>query len=189
MSKIQTLLVAVVAMLALPVLAQNPQGFGSAPGNGAPLGMGRQLTPEQRKQQYEEMRTRQLAFFTAEMGMTGDEASAFWVIYSDIQERRMKLNLQKRRAMFPRPDIKPGEKPKAPEGQPVHGFTQPPLPEDFDYSAALKTLEEIRKQEAALEEECLKRLSKVLPPEKIFKFYRADELFTRTLLNNFIPKQ
>ena len=160
---------------------------------------------EDRQMRFEEMRTRQLAFFTAEMDMTGEEAGAFWSIYSDIQQRRMKLNFQKRRALYPREHGPSGER-RQPQGQgdrpaPQAGrpggpggpgsdgrFTPPPLPEDYDFDAAVATLTDIRQQEAALDEECYQRLSEVLSPEKLFKFYRAEELWTRSLLNNFDRK-
>lgn len=192
MNKIYTLLTASLIAFALPLMAQGPQDPQDSKGphdpNHRPMEMregGRPQSPEQRKQQFEEIRTRQLAFFTAEIGMTGEEASAFWSIYTDIQERRWKLNREKYNTMHPRPAHTPAPDGANPPEQRPEPNAKAGLPEDFDYKKAVEKLQELSKQEAALDEECYQKLSKVLPSEKLFKFYRAEEAWTRNLLNNF----
>lgn len=117
---------------------------------------------EERQKQFEEMKLKQIAYFTERIGLTAEEAESFWPIVNDIRDRRWRINHDIRRC-----------------------FRQGKDNKEVDYAKTLERLMDLRKQEADLEKECYDKLKKILSPEKLYKYYKAEEDFSFELLRSF----
>ncbi len=123
-------------------------------------------TQEQRQQEFNDMKMRMVAYYTAEIGLTTEEAEAFWPIYDQLQKGRWKINHERFKLLRPR---KEGEAP-------------------IDYERFNKLILELKHKECQLTEETHKELSKVLSAEKLYKFYQAEEKFTRNMTKRMEKK-
>lgn len=119
----------------------------------------------ERQKQFEEMQLKRIAFFTKEIGLTPDEAQLFWPVYNDITLKRWRINHELRRCLRParaNADSKP-----------------------VDYEKINKRILQLREENAALDRQCYEKMSAILGQEKLFKYYLAEDVFTRDILNNF----
>lgn len=124
-------------------------------------------THEQRQQEFAEMKVRLIAFYTAEIGLTPEEAEAFWPIFDQLQKSRWKINHERFKLIRPR---KEGETP-------------------VDFERNNRRILELKKQEAEVLEEFHQAMSQVLSPEKMYKFYCAEEKFTRQMMKRMGEKK
>ena len=115
-------------------------------------------SPEQRQQELAEMKLRLVAYYTAEIGLTPEEAEAFWPIFDQMQKSRWKINHERYKLVRPR---------RADE-TPV-----------TDFERYNKRILELKLEEGKVLEEFHKEMAKILSPEKMYKFYCAEEKFTR----------
>lgn len=122
--------------------------------------------PEDNKASYqrriEEMRLRQIAYYTDKIGLTAEEAQAFWPVFYDRQNKRWKIDHERRKFFRMAKDNKA-----------------------IEYERANARMIELRIQEAEMEKECYEKLKAILSPEKLFKYYQAEEDFSRELLRSF----
>ena len=58
----------------------------------APKAEGQKKSAEQRQQEFAEMKVRLVAYYTAEIGLTPEEAELFWPIFDRLQKSRWKIN-------------------------------------------------------------------------------------------------
>lgn len=119
---------------------------------------------EERQQQWEEMRLKKIAYFTDKIGLTTEEAQWFWPIVNDIQNRSFALNHELMR---------------------LTRTSRQDKGKEIDYEKITARMMEIRLQQAELDKERYEKLKVVLSPEKLFKYYIAEEGFSRELLRSF----
>ncbi|MDD2559988.1 MAG: hypothetical protein PHE04_04895 [Bacteroidales bacterium] len=120
---------------------------------------------EERQKQWEEMRLKRIAYFTDKIGLTSEEAQLFWPIVNDIQDRSFALNREMMRLIrIPRQERENKE---------------------TDYEKINTRMAEIRQQQSDLDKERYIKLKAILSPEKLYKYYLAEEGFSRELLRSF----
>ncbi len=126
---------------------------------------GRAPNQEDRQQLWEEMRLKRIAYYTDKIGLTAEEAQLFWPIVNDIQDKSFALNQEMMRLMRVSRQGKENQ--------------------NIDYEKINARMAEIRQQRADLEKERYVKLKVILSPEKLFKYYLAEEGFSRELLRSF----
>ena len=111
------------------------------------------------------MRLKRIAYFTDKIGLTSEEAQLFWPIVNDIQDRSFALNREMMRLIrIPRQERENKE---------------------TDYEKINTRMAEIRQQQSDLDKERYMKLKAILSPEKLYKYYLAEEGFSRELLRSF----
>lgn len=128
--------------------------------------MKQKKTAEQRQQEFDEMKVRLIAYYTAEIGLTPEEAEAFWPIFDDLQKSRWKINHERYKLIRPR---RSNEAP-------------------VDVERFNKRILELKQDEYKVLEMFHEEMSKVLSAEKIYKFYCAEEKFTRNMMKRMEKK-
>lgn len=132
----------------------------------APKAEAQKKSAEQRQQEFAEMKVRLVAYYTAEIGLTPEEAELFWPIFDRLQKSRWKINHERFKLIRPR---------RADEA-PV------------DFARFNKRILELKVEEGKILEEFHKEMSQVLSPEKMYKFYCAEEKFTRNMTKRIEKK-
>lgn len=125
-----------------------------------------QSKDDKRKENFEKFRAKRVAFITERVKLTPEEAEAFWPLCNELQEKKFELN-----------------KPAREERRALRGSDKTLT--EADYLRFIDTNADIKIKEAQLEKEYLQKFKKVLSPEKIFKYQRAEEEFMRQM---FSPK-
>lgn len=175
MKKLLLFLIGIIAIS--PAFSQNPQSNGqlrwrvqprqSWQSNGTTMqrnGDGQQQIPNRIGQfSPTEYWNQQKAFFTEKAGLTEDEASAFFPLYNELQQKKRELNRETRRIMRQ-------------EGGTV-------ITEDQSLKA-IDAIAETNIKIAELEKEYLQKFKKVLPASKILKVQNAEEQFNSQILKD-----
>jgi len=125
-----------------------------------------QKTDEQRRQEFENLRAKRIDFFTKEIGLTTEEAKGFWPIFNELEEKKFEVNRDMRQEVK---KIRDAER----AGKSVSAA---------EYDRISNVMIDARDKELALEKEYLKRMQKILSPQKIFNYQRADYRFAREVL-------
>lgn len=120
---------------------------------------------EERQQQWEDIRVKKIAYFTEKVKLTPEEAQLFWPIVNDIQNRSFTI----KREMMHLMRISRQEKEK----------------QEIDYEKTNTRMAELRQQQADLDKERYIKLKDILSPEKLYKYYLAEDGFSRELLRSF----
>jgi len=120
-------------------------------------------TDEQRRQDFEELRTKRIAFFTKEIGLTEAEAKEFWPVFNELEEKKFELNRNMRQEIR---KVRDAER----AGKSVSAA---------EYDRLVNIIMDTREKESALEKEYLKKIQKILSPEKVFKYLQAGHRFAR----------
>lgn len=158
-------------LLSLAVFAQAPQQ--TPQGGRGNRGRQQAVAPQQpssfqvapeRQKQFEEMQLKRIAFFTKEIGLTPEEAQSFWPVYNEITLKRWRINHELRRLL-----------------RPVRENTG----RTVDYEKINKRILQLREENASLDRQCYEKMGAILGQEKLFKYYLAEDVFTRDILNNF----
>lgn len=150
-------------LIALCVLFSS-LAFSQRPGNGANI-PGQEPGQDGRQNQWEEMQLKKIAYFTDKIGLTPEEAQSFWPIVNDIQYRSFAINHEMMRLIrIPRQEREKKE---------------------IDYEKINTRMAELRQQQADLDKERYIKLKAILSPEKLYKYYLAEEGFSRELLRSF----
>jgi hypothetical protein len=140
------------------MLAQNSAGFGWT---GAPPAdsAGKQQRHKQRKEQ---MQARKVGYFTAQLELTPEEAELFWPIYNEYWKKRNDLFNERNNLIRKAKHDKMDDKKALQMAQRMVGNLQ---------------------DDANLAREYNEKFAKVLPPQKLLKYYVAEESFRTELLN------
>lgn len=117
-------------------------------------GLNQRMSPE-------EFREKQQSFMAKEAGLTKKEASAFFPVFFELQEKKASLN-RKAHLVFKR-----GENVTLTEK---------------DYKILLDELQDIRSKQMELESVYYKKFVKILSYEKLYKLQQAETTFHRQLL-------
>ena len=132
-----------------------------------------QRNDEQRKADFEKFKIEREAFITKEMGLTEDEAKAFWPLSNELQKKKFELNKAAREQM------RWLRKAKG-EGRKI---------DDAEYKELVESLAKIRIKEAELDEEYIKKFLSVVSAEKVFKYQDAEREFVREMMDKREKRQ
>ncbi len=119
---------------------------------------------EKKKENMETFKAKRVAYITEKMKLTPDEAQAFWPICNELQEKKFEINktLRENRKIFRDPEKKPT---------------------DADYLKIIDANADAKIKEAELDKEYLEKFKKILSPEKIYKYIRAEEDFMKQMFS------
>lgn len=109
----------------------------------------------------EEFRSRQIAFITERAGLSPEEASSFFPVYFELQDKKKEINRR------------------------VHGYFKKgkdPKTTDAQYSELTNGILKARIESGELEINYFDKFKKILPPAKLFKVQQAEMKFHRELL-------
>ena len=118
-----------------------------------------------RKQRWEEMKAKRTAFYTERIGLTAEEAQAFWPLYNELQEKKGKLH-RSMSAQFRNPRRNANKN------------------RIIDYTKATDDMINLRVYEATLEKSYHEKFKTVLSPEKLFRYYGAERDWANQLLKD-----
>jgi len=121
---------------------------------------------DKRKAEFEQFKEKRVAFITQAVGFTTEEASAFWSLYNELQNKKFELNQQQRKAVYEFTKIeKDGKK---------HT--------ESEYKNMVSVLSQFKIDDAKLDEDYIAKFSKIISYEKIFRYQQAELQFARQML-------
>jgi Spy/CpxP family protein refolding chaperone len=127
------------------------------------------------KEKKEQIRALKIAFITDELKLTTDEATKFWPLYNNFEEKQRELKQQKIRSYMKRFESNEVEKMSEKEA-----------------TTLLNQMENTEDEMYQLRKKFVSNLRDVLPPVKIIKLKKVEEDFNRKLLKQYrdqgIPK-
>jgi hypothetical protein len=124
-----------------------------------------QANDEKRKVDFEKFKAEREAFINKAMGLTEEEAKAFWPVCNELQAKKFELN----RAL--RGEIRKIRQAKR-EGKTVS---------EADYKKVIELSASVKVKEAQLDEEYISKFFKILPAEKVFAYQRAEQQFANEM--------
>lgn len=113
------------------------------------------------KPDFDKIKAEKVAFITSEVGLTSKEAEAFWPVYNKIEEEQHALTKAERQA---------------------YKALSEAVAAGTDTKALLDTYLKAKEANVNLQVRGAKEYGKVLPAEKVAKFYICEEKFLRTQL-------
>lgn len=119
-----------------------------------------QSKDDQKKQLWDEIKTKRASFFTQRIGLTPAEAQAFWPVYDELQDKKGQLHYKM--------SLK------------FRDFGK----KEFDFDKANEDFINSKFQEAMLEKLAYLKLKVILNPEKLFKYYAAERDWANQLLKD-----
>ncbi|MDR1343574.1 MAG: hypothetical protein LBK18_10040 [Prevotellaceae bacterium] len=117
---------------------------------------------QQRRQRHEQMQARKVGYFTAQLELTPDEAALFWPVYNEYWKKRDDFFNERNNLMRKAKHDKMDDKKALQVAQRMIDCLQ---------------------DDANLMREYNEKFAKVLPPQKLLKYYIAEESFKVELLN------
>lgn len=118
---------------------------------------------------WEAIRTKRIAVFTQNIGLTPAEAQQFWPVYNAFDKERIDL-MRKRRALDETLEHKNGAS-------------------EADYRKLATDYVGTHMEEARLMQIYNEKFLKILPAEKVCKLYRAERKFREYLMQEFRKNQ
>jgi len=118
---------------------------------------------ERNREWHEQIQARKAAYFAAKLELTTDEAQAFFPLYNEFWQKRDKLFMER------------------------HNILRKIQRDKIDDKKAQQIAQRIVENElegAALLREYNELFIKVLPPQKLLKYYAAEESFKMELIND-----
>lgn len=123
---------------------------------------------ENRKKSFEKFKAEREAFITKEMGLTEEEAAAFWPLSNELQQKKFELNKEIRgKAHIMRRERRDGKETT-----------------ENDYKKLVEAMAKLKIEEAKLEQEYLGKFLNVISAEKVFRYQNAEQEFARRTMNN-----
>lgn len=116
---------------------------------------------QQKRLSPEEFRAKQQAYIVEKAGLTAEEATAFFPIYFELQERKREMNRKAWRL------LKKGNDEQT---------------TDDDYEQIMEDIYDVRIASAELEKTYYKKFKKILSAKKIFRVQHAEMRFQRDML-------
>lgn len=118
----------------------------------------------QSEEQIEKFKKERESYFTEHLALTESESKAFWPLYNDFYNRKMKLAEDERNAFS-------------------YAHKNAENLSDKEITETLDKIRELKEQQLTLETEYYKlKFMKVLPPKKVLKLYKVEWDFRRHLL-------
>ncbi|MFZ4105488.1 sensor of ECF-type sigma factor [Flavobacterium sp.] len=124
------------------------------------------------KQKKEKIKALKVAFITTELDLTSDEAVKFWPIYNAFEDKQQEIKKQKFKAYLERTDANLIDK----------------LSEK-DAASLLTQMESNEDDLFQLKKKFISSLKGVLPSNKILKLKKAEEKFSKKLLQQYRDKK
>lgn len=126
---------------------------------------------ERFKEKKEQIKALKVAFITTELDLTPDEAAKFWPLFNAFEDKQQEIRKQKMKSFFDRND---GALDKLSEK---------------DASSMLAQMESTEDELYQLKKKFVSSLKSVLPATKILKLKKAEEGFSKKLLQQYRDKK
>lgn len=117
----------------------------------------------------EQFKAEKRAYLVKEIGLTPEEEKQFFPLYEELQSKKFELNKTVRSEM-----------------RRIIRSTAPVS--DKEYAAAAAAVNDLPLQEALLEKEYFEKFKKVLSPQKLFLYKKAEMLFAKKILKEHAVK-
>ena len=124
------------------------------------------------KEKKEKIKALKVAFITTEVNLTPDEAAKFWPLFNAFEDRQQEIKKQKFKAYLERTDNNAIDKLSEKEAATL--LTQIESSEDELYQ---------------LKKKFVFNLKGILPSTKILKLKKAEEQFSKKLLQQYLDKK
>ncbi len=114
------------------------------------------------KERQDQIKARKVGYFTTQLELTTEEAQVFWPLYNEYWEKRDKLFMER------------------------HNIMQKIQHDQFDDKKARQITQRLvanMQDDASLMREYNDKFSAVLSPQKLLKYYAAEESFKMELIN------
>jgi hypothetical protein len=126
---------------------------------------------ERMKEKREQIKAMKVAFLTTELNLTSNEAEKFWPIYNTYDDKQFELRHQKMKGFFRKMNDEELDKLSEKEA-----------------AVLLNQIESNEEELFQLRKKFISNLKDVLPSVKIIKLKKAEENFSRKLLQQYRDK-
>lgn len=130
------------------------------------------LLKERFREKKEQIKSLKIAFITNELNLTPEEATKFWPLFNAFEDKQQEIRKQKLKGYFDRADNKMIDKLSEKEA-----------------SSMLSQMEYADDELYQLKKKFLSNLKGVLPATKILKLKKAEEQFSKKLLQQYRDKK
>jgi len=127
---------------------------------------------ERFKEKREQVKSLKVAFITNELNLTPDEATKFWPLYNAFEDKQHDIRKQKIKSFFDRKDENSIDKLSEKEAATI-----------------LAQMESTEDELYQLKKKFIANLKSVLPATKILKLKKAEEEFSKKLLQQYRDKK
>ena len=127
---------------------------------------------ERFKQKKEQVKSLKVAFITNELNLTPEEAAKFWPLYNAFEDKQQEIRKQKMKAFMDRKDDNSIDKLSEKEA-----------------ATMLSQMESTEDELYQLKKKFIANLKGVLPAAKIRKLKKAEEEFSKKLLQQYRDKK
>lgn len=127
---------------------------------------------ERFKEKKEQIKALKVAFITTELNLTSDEAAKFWPLFNAFEDKQQEIRKQKLKAYLDRTDDDTIDKLSEKEA-----------------STLLAQMENTEDELYQLKKKFVANLKGILPATKILKLKKAEEEFSKKLLQQYRDKK
>ena len=137
----------------------------------ASFGQNRPLR-ERFKEKKEQVKALKVAFITTELNLTPEESAKFWPIFNAFEDKQQEIKKQKLRALLDRTD-----------GNAIDKLSEK------EAATLLTQMESTEDELYQLKKKFVASLKGILPATKILKLKKAEEQFSKKLLQQYRDKK
>lgn len=127
---------------------------------------------ERFKEKKEQVKALKVAFITTELNLTPEEAAKFWPIFNAFEDKQQEIKKQKLRALLDRTD-----------GNAIDKLSEK------EAATLLTQMESTEDELYQLKKKFVASLKGILPATKILKLKKAEEQFSKKLLQQYRDKK
>jgi len=127
---------------------------------------------ERFKEKKEQIKALKVAFITTELNLTPDEAAKFWPLFNAFEDKQQEIKKQKLKAYLERTDSNAIDKLS-----------------DKEAVSLLSQMESTEDELFQLKKKFVANLKGILPSTKILKLKKAEEQFSKKLLQQYRDKK
>ncbi len=127
---------------------------------------------ERFREKKEQIKSLKIAFITNELNLTPEEATKFWPLFNAFEDKQQEIRKQKLKGYFDRADNKMLDKLSEKEA-----------------SSMLSQMESAEDELYQMKKKFVSNLKGVLPATKILKLKKAEEQFSKKLLQQYRDKK
>ncbi len=124
------------------------------------------------KEKKEKIKALKVAFITTELNLTPDEAAKFWPLFNAFEDRQQEIKKQKLKAYLERTD-----------GSSIDNLSEK------EAATLLTQMESTEDELFQLKKKFVSNLKGILPSTKILKLKKAEEQFSKKLLQQYRDKK
>jgi Spy/CpxP family protein refolding chaperone len=131
-----------------------------------------QREEDKRREDFEKFKAQRTEYISKEMGLTPEQANAFWPLCDGLQQKKFQLNKELRELL-----------------RKIHqrGKTGTKATDD-DYERIVNLSADTKIKEAELDKEYIEKFKTVVSFEQILKYQRAEMHFARTFFDKDKPQ-